>query len=1332
MLNPISTYRIQFHKDFTFKDFALIIPYLEQLGVNTIYASPILEASPGSMHGYDTVNPHRINPEIGTLEELRSIAEKLKKIGIYWIQDIVPNHMAFHPNNIWLMDVLEKGRNSAFAEFFDINWSGDKNSPLMVPFLGSTLEQAIAEGELKLIERNGNIKLQYHETEWPVNSKVTDIHMPLQEAVDLQYYRPCFWKETNYQINYRRFFTVNNLICLNIQHQETFDAYHQLIKSLLEEGVFNGLRVDHIDGLYDPETYFDRLRHLAGEETYIVVEKILEEGEEMPSQWPIQGNTGYDFLAQLNNLFTSVSAKKVLTKYYKSLTGDDKNINRQILQKKAGILGDYMAGELDNLYALFVDLKLIEEEHLQSLKPGSLKDAIGQMLICCPVYRFYGNQLPLSGANKEGLKKIFQDISVVKSLRPAVAILEDVLLHWPEEGKEDYNLRATEFYLRCMQFSGPLMAKGVEDTLMYTYSRFIGHNEVGDSPAAFGVDHKVFHQQMKDKQAFWPVSMNGTSTHDTKRGEDVRARLNVLSDVPREWIENVEHWRKINARFSSGLDENDEYFIYQTLIGSYPMPGVKEDNYADRLKAYMEKALREGKVNSNWAEPDVAYEQLVMDFITAILNQSHDFWSGFSALHKKVSDHGIINSLAQLLVKFTAPGIPDIYQGTELWDLSLVDPDNRRAVDYSQREDWLINIKDSSLTLGALWKERYNGKIKLFLQHILLKVRKLNPDVLSSGLYIPLKVKGLYADHLLAFARRKGRRWLTTVIPLHLAKLGEDEWIKMDWKDTRIEFTAESPLTWRNLLNGEEGELEAHEMLVSAIFNEFPLGLIEMEQLGNERAAGILLAVTSLPSSYGIGDLGPAAIDFIDFLSRSGQKYWQLLPLNPIGADQAYSPYSSISSMAGNTLLISPDELVSEGLLEDKYVKKYATPTKGKIDFETAANLKNKLLKKAYSKFKKLKNGVLPGIFKIFCEKESEWLDDFACYTVLKEDQGSTAWYEWNEEYSFRNTEALRLFTKDHEEELNMVKWKQFIFFRQWARLRAYAALHGIQLYGDLPFYVSHDSVEVWSNKNFFSLDVTGALKGIAGVPPDYFNSEGQLWGMPVYQWDKLKADGYDWWIKRIRKNMELYDILRLDHFRAFADYWEVPAGEATAINGQWKIGPGADFFEALKKEFPDLPFIAEDLGKITPEVFLLRDDFQLAGMKVLQFAFGKDIGESDYIPHQFDHDNYVVYTGTHDNDTTIGWYDHEAGKLEREHLDAYTGQKVTRKNVHLVLSQLAYASVARIVILPMQDVLGEDGESRMNKPASLKGNWTWCMNKEPGKNIEKRLRLMVELFGRV
>ena len=1330
MLNLVSTYRIQFHKEFTFKDFEKIIPYLHQLGVKTIYASPILQASPGSMHGYDTVNPHQINPEIGTLEELKALSGKLKEYQMQWIQDIVPNHMSFHPDNIWLMDVLENGTASAYAGYFDINWSGHPDLPLMVPFLGNTLDEVLENNELQLVERDGKIFLQYFESSWPVNALVTDAAMPVQEALALQYYRPCHYSETNEQINYRRFFTVNSLICLNIQHKEVFDDYHSLIKKMLDEGVFDGLRVDHIDGLYDPEGYLEQLRNLAGPDTCIVIEKILEDGEEIPLSWPIEGNTGYDFLARINNLFTLQKTEKKFSRFYEELTGDDKKVELQITDKKAAILQNFMAGELNNLYEFFLSLNLADEDEINELKSGALKEAIGQLLIHCPVYRFYGNTLPLTGENYRGLKELLAEIAAIKPLKNAARLLEKVFLEQPLQGVKDFNIRAAQFYLRCMQFSGPLMAKGVEDTLMYTYNRFIAHNEVGDAPDAFGESGKVIHNWMLIRQKEAPLSMNATATHDTKRGEDMRARLNVLPDFFKAWKKAVKEWKACNAGLTEKVDANDEYFIYQTLIGSYPMPGITEENYGQRLQEYLEKALREGKRNSGWEDPDTEYEEAVKEFALQLLNPATNFWKSFTMLHEKVADFGIINSLAQVLLKHTSPGVPDVYQGTELWDFSLVDPDNRRPVDYDKREAWLNELEATETFLPELWEERYNGKIKLLLQRILIQQRKQNAELFAEGAYIPLEVKGKYADFIFAYARKKGAQWLITVIPLNLSKIVDGEItdaMQLDWKDTAVVLPVDAPKEWLNLLTDTKGK--GKKLEINKIFSDFPLALLKMEQEENKRSAGILLHITSLSSAYGIGDLGNEAKSFVDYLSRAGQLYWQLLPLNPITEDQSFSPYSSVSAIAGNTLLISPDLLVEDGLLEARKLKKLQQPSTGKVDFKDVAKLKNQLLEKAYQNFKALPSDEMNLQFISFCEKEAAWLNDFALYSVLKEAHAALHWYKWEPEYRHRDTGALDSFAKLHVADLLFVKWQQFIFFRQWAALKTYAGMQGVKFYGDLPFYLSYDSVEVWSKREMFSVDNDGEITGIAGVPPDYFNADGQLWGMPVFNWDLMKENKYAWWIERITKNLELYDLLRLDHFRAFADYWEVPAGESTAINGEWKKGPGMDFMHVLEQQFPKLPFIAEDLGEINAAVYQLRDSFKLAGMKVLQFAFDEG---SEHIPYLFEADNFVVYTGTHDNNTTRGWYEDESTPEERKYITEYAATNVNSKNIAAVLMRLAYSSVARIAILPMQDVLALDGKARMNRPASTENNWAWRLKEEPPVATEKVLRKLARVFGRL
>lgn len=446
----------------------------------------------------------------------------------------------------------------------------------------------------------------------------------LQKIADEQVYQLCEWQKTDYQINFRRFFTVNGLICLNIQKPEVFQHYHKYIKYLLDQGVFQGLRIDHIDGLYDPTGYLQQLRELAGEEIYVVVEKILEPGEILPDHWPIQGNTGYDFLSMVNNVFTQKNSEEKFTKFYAQLVDDDRSVHQQLHDKKSYILHEHMAGELNNLHQLFMDMDLVKKDDLNKVPARLLKEAIAQFLIQCPVYRYYGNSLPLQGKEADNVQDLLNHIRDSKAeLIPAAELLEEALLIKPKENNSDYNAGALRFYQRCMQFTGPLMAKGVEDTLMYTYNRFIGHNEVGDSPEAFGTSAHEFHQQMIDRQQKWPLSVNGTSTHDTKRGEDVRARLNVLTDLPEEWISAVQEWQKLNTdlKQNNAPDTNDEYLIYQTLLGAYPFPGEDEDNFSTRIQQYLQKAMREAKTHSNWTTPSEEYEGAAKNFAVCLLEK---------------------------------------------------------------------------------------------------------------------------------------------------------------------------------------------------------------------------------------------------------------------------------------------------------------------------------------------------------------------------------------------------------------------------------------------------------------------------------------------------------------------------------------------------------------------------------------------------------------------------------------------------------------------------------------------------------------------------------------
>src|SRR4029079_8931730 len=429
---------------------------------------------------------------------------------------------------------------------------------------------------------------------------------------------------------------------------------------------------------------------------------------------------------------------------------------------------------------------------------------------------------------------------------------------------EGYNNRVARFYQRCMQFTGPLMAKGVEDTLMYTFNRFIVHNEVGDSPGSFGISVNEFHEAMIERQENWPLSLNATSTHDTKRGEDVRARLNVLSNIADDWRNTVQQWMQFTQELKQNNfpDTNDEYLIYQSLVGNYPMPGENADGFEERFIAFFRKGLREAKQHSNWTVPNEEYENATAEFVRKILNKNEPFWKSFEQFHSKIVDFGIINSLSQVLLKFTCPGVPDTYQGCELWDLSFVDPDNRRAVDYEKRIQWLNEFSENDIDEDArqqLWNDRYNGKIKLWLTNKLLQWRKEQKDFLHKAEYIPLLINGTYKDHVLAFARKYQQTVYIVALPLHLAELcktQKKDINEIDWKDTGIVLPGKLVGEIGNILTQKSFK---EKISIKDLFSQFPVALLKTQLEEHKRGAGILLHLTSLPSPYGIGDMGHEA-----------------------------------------------------------------------------------------------------------------------------------------------------------------------------------------------------------------------------------------------------------------------------------------------------------------------------------------------------------------------------------------------------------------------------------------------------------------------------------------
>lgn len=902
MYNPVSTYRFQLNSEFTLSHVDALLPYLQQLGIGTIYGSPIFVSTPQSGHGYDAVDPTRINPEIGTEAQLRTLTDKLHDANMGWFQDIVPNHMAYHPNNHWLMDMLEKGPRSRFAHFFENSQSSlFFRDRIEAPFLPDALDKSIADGALRLNYDYDRLVLQVQGNTLPLkpesyvavlqagagqpNEAVQELatqldqmhHVEEPEALaeawaefqiqfgalmkneatgafirsaigavnkspealtalaTSQHYQFRTEPETRREMNYRRFFTVNGLICLNMREQDVFDAYHAYTKELVDTGVFQGLRVDHVDGLYDPKTYLDRLRNLTGPETYLIVEKILQADEKLPEDWPIEGASGYEFLAMLSNLMTDARSEPAFRDFYAGLIGNDVSVHRQVRDRKAYFLSKYMGGELDNLYEYFLAQNLATETELNSLRIGQLKQTIAEMLVRCPVYRYYGNAMPLPNRDANALHDILAETTAIRpELTDAANLMLNVLLTHPQTADTDYNARALKFYQRLMQFTSPLMAKGVEDTLLYTYNAFIGHNEVGDAPERHGMSPDEFHATMQDRQQHWPLAMNTTSTHDTKRGEDVRARLNVLPDLADEWLSEVRQWLDIVAaenpsegKYVGIPDANDAYFMLQNMIGAYPMPGAGDDDFENRFGLYMEKALQEAKRHTTGWTVEETYHEGIRRFISRMFDKEGPFWARFTPFHQRVADFGVTNSLVQTVLKCTCPGVPDVYRGAEGWDLSLVDPDNRLPVDFDRRQRDLTALSaQKSVDWAELWQHRFDSRVKLAVLRTLLHLRRDNPTIFADGEYIPLAIEGAYSRHVLAFMRRNDTDCCIAVVPLYVAQLAtaqqKTDVLTIDWQDTRIKLPDNAPANWTNPFTGET----VTDTLVQSLFSAVPVAVL--------------------------------------------------------------------------------------------------------------------------------------------------------------------------------------------------------------------------------------------------------------------------------------------------------------------------------------------------------------------------------------------------------------------------------------------------------------------------------------------------------------------------
>jgi len=503
------------------------------------------------------------------------------------------------------------------------------------------------------------------------------------------------------------------------------------------------------------------------------------------------------------------------------------------------------------------------------------------------------------------------------------------------------------------------------------------------------------------------------------------------------------------------------------------------------------------------------------------------------------------------------------------------------------------------------------------------------------------------------------------------------------------------------------------------------------------RASGILLHPTSLPSRFGIGDFGDEAFQFVDFLADSKQTYWQVLPLGQTGYGD--SPYQCFSAFAGNIYLISPEKLREDGFLSDEDLATVPDFPADKVDFGAVIDFKLPVLKKAFENFRLTADEDLAEKFHLFCKFNAFWLEDYALYRAIKLSQDQKSWQDWDEDLKLREPQALEKARIKLDDEVFAQKFYQFAFFKQWDALKKYANEKNIKIVGDVPIFVALDSADVWCSPRQFKLKEDGSPRVVAGVPPDYFSKTGQLWGNPIYNWENMREDGFAWWTSRVKFSLKMFDIVRIDHFRGFAAAWEVPGGDQTAERGEWVTVPGMELFQTLKQKIGELPFWAEDLGVITPDVEELRDTFEFPGMRILQFAFGGDAKNHD-LPHNYIH-NCVAYTGTHDNDTTVGWFNSKAGEGSGRDAEQINKERDFCLNylnsdgleIHWDFVRTVWSSVANDVVAPMQDLLGLGNDARMNLPASTAGNWLWrCQKADFSDNIAERLSKLTEIYGRI
>ncbi len=884
-----STYRIQHHAGHTLAKTRAILPYLDALGISHLYSSPLLRARPGSQHGYDVADPAAINPEIGSEDELRALAGELRTRRMGLILDIVPNHMGIGASNPYWEEMLRHGRDAQYASWFDVDWDAHPKfrGQVVLPVLGGALDEVLGKGELGLLVRDGEVRLRYYDHSWPLDPRTLpealevaalDPHAwPAAEAwasgaegaarlralLEVQHYRLVHWRCAPQDINYRRFFDVNELAALRIGDPAVYAATHARILAWVGEGLVQGLRIDHVDGLRDPLGYLQRLREDcerrrprddAGptEEFPIFVEKILSPGEALRRDWPVQGTTGYEFLNDLEALFIDSNGAAAIEGSYRRML---RLGSRDPLHTFAEVARE---GKLRMLRGpLRADMQRLARLLARALPGGASQDlrvlqaGVVQLIAALPAYRTYvdGRTTRPAAADRDVLERAVAIAQARATAQEHAVVVRIAGLFLAPFDPHDAPRKA--FVEAFQQVSGPATAKGVEDTALYVYFPLASRNEVGGAPdRALHHAARELHEANAHRAAHWPRSLLATNTHDTKRSADLRARVDALSEIPGEWALHVQRWRRLNRGLRAAVarggmlvpDTNTEYLLYQTLFGLWPAGRDDElpeprwfDGVRERLERYLMKAVREAKVHSSWTDPNAEYEQGIVRFLHAVLDprRSGEFLADMARLVRRVAPAGLVNDLARVTVQLTAPGTPDTYQGDELLGHTLVDPDNRRPVKYEHRIAFLADVerqlaRDAAGFARELSRKLADPRLKLMLLRQLLHARRAAPELFRRGSYERLEPAGALAGHLFGFVRREGAQAALVLVPrCSLALIeGQGGITGSAWHGTSIPLAAELAVrSWRSAVTGMEIP-PAQALEVGSVLSDLPVAVL--------------------------------------------------------------------------------------------------------------------------------------------------------------------------------------------------------------------------------------------------------------------------------------------------------------------------------------------------------------------------------------------------------------------------------------------------------------------------------------------------------------------------